>query len=149
MSFGAIRAADRGSTWETLVSGHPWCFRDIDFVEQAAERLAQVVALGADAGQELGRLDRVDHGPRRGADQRVGGKGAGVIARLHDRGHLVHGQRRADGQPTAQRLCHRNQVGLDAARLIAPHGARAPHAALDLVADQERSNLVARCPQSL
>ncbi len=92
----------------------------------------------ADVGEQI-VVDRVEHGARGGARDRVAAERRGVVARLEARRCVVRDEQRADRQPVREALGERDRVRPDAVGLPREERAAAADAGLHLVEDQQRA----------
>lgn len=114
----------------------------------ASEALDEIGAGFAGVLQEILPFDDAEGRQGGGAGQRRAAEGRGVVAGLEDVGEGGGGGGGADGEAAAEGLGHGKGVGLDVVVLPAEPAAGAPDAALDFVAEQEQSALVAELAEA-
>ncbi len=93
---------------------------------------------GLDAVEHLGGIDDIEHGTRDCAGKRIAAVSGAMHARTEHARDLGRRQHRADRKSAADPLGRREDVRNDALLHVREQRAGAPHAALDLVEDQER-----------
>ena len=112
------------------------------------ESPAEPLADGDAPLEEAVLLDGLDGRQGGAAGDRVAAEGGGVHPRLEHRGDGGLRHHHARGDAARQRLGARQDVGRDARVLVGEPLARAAHAGLDLVEDQEHAAAIAELAQA-
>ena len=89
----------------------------------------------------------IEHGIGGRHRERIAAEGRAVGAGRHALAGFLGAEERADRETAAERLGERHDVGVNAGALIGKQLARAAHAALHLVEDQQHAVLVAQRAQ--
>ena len=108
----------------------------------AGDRGAQLRAARGGVGDEVGALDLGEDRRGDGGAERVAAERRAVRAGVEQLAGVAVGDERADREPAADALGHRDRVGGDAGVLEGEPLPRAPRAGLDLVDDQQRAVLL-------
>ncbi len=117
--------------------------------DELLEPADQLGALVAHVGQDVLRVERIEHGLARGDRQRIAAIGRAVGADHHAPRRLLGGKAGAEREAAADALGRGDDIGDHAVLFIGEEGAAAAIAALDLVEGEDQVVLVAQRAQAL